>query len=74
MSDGILAARGRFPRRRGLETLCLFLLRISSVRRVVAADELDDWLKRDIGAAGAPPQDRLAAHYRKMMEHGQLLL
>lgn len=74
MSDAILAAHGRFPRLRGLDRLYEFLLRIPSVQRVVPADELDDWLKRDIGAASALPQDRLTLHYRTMMRHGQPLM
>ena len=81
MSDGRLAARGRFPRFPGLEKLCQisgqklgqYLARLLRGRPIVPVDELDDWLKRDIGIDATMPRDRRTEHYRKMLKAGQPL-
>ena len=78
MSDATHASRGRstwlrVPIKLG-QILRYGLARLLQGRRTVPADELDDWLKRDTGVAGALPRDRRAAFYRKMLERGQPLL
>lgn len=73
MSDGKSASRGRFPRLRVLKRLWAGLLRTVSGHRMVPADELDDWLKRDIGVHAASPPDRLTTHYRNINRSGQPL-
>ncbi len=77
MSDHNRASRSRYAWLRGPKKLGQILgQRLASLmrgRRSVAADELDDRLKRDVGMDPTMPQDRRTAHYRKMMERGQPL-
>ncbi|GAB5462513.1 hypothetical protein [Hoeflea alexandrii] len=82
MSDHDRTSQSRFARfcgpgdllplaARAAGRLVAYLL---SCRRVMAADELDERLKRDIGFTDrGVPQDRRTAHYRKLLERGQPL-
>lgn len=74
MSERKLASPGRFLRLGGLERYCQFLVRALASRAAVPADELDDWLKRDIGVEVTPPRDPRDALYRNMHRRGQPLL
>jgi hypothetical protein len=82
MSDHNRASQGHFARLCGHgKPLCLaaratgrLLASVLPGRRVMAADELDERLKRDIGYTGRIClQDRRTAHYRKLLERGQPL-
>lgn len=82
MGDHDRASQGRFARLCGPgEPVCLaargagrLLACLLSGRRVMAADELDERLKRDIGYTDRIGlQDRRTAHYRKLLERGQPL-
>ncbi|MEM5470675.1 hypothetical protein WNZ14_02965 [Hoeflea sp. AS60] len=77
MSDKIIATRGRLPRLSALAKLCQksgqWLASLMRGRRSVAAEELDDRLKRDIGMDPTLPEDRRTAHYRKMLQRDQPL-
>lgn len=82
MSGHDRASQGRFARLCGpAKPLCLaargagrLLACLLPGRRVMAADELDERLKRDIGYTDRMDlQDRRTAHYRKLLERGQPL-
>ncbi len=78
MSGEIIATRGLFIRLSVLAKLCQSpgrrFARLFGGRAVVTTDDLDAWIRKDIGIGVAPPRDHRAACYRKMLEPGQPLL
>lgn len=82
MSDHDRASQGRLarlcgtgnPLRLAARAAGRFWARLRPGCSVMAADDLDERLKRDIGYAGRVGlQDHRTAHYRRLLQHGKPL-